>query len=158
MTLSKIVVHTDGGCPNNPGGAGAWAWIVEFVGLGRSLSGGGFIESTTNNYCEYAALAEAAGFLLRVDELGPEIQFLSDSMLVVQQLNGVWQIKQDTLRDVYGLALSRIAKLRARVPRVSIAWIKRDLNQEADAECNRIMDLHGVVGISWKERRLRLRS
>jgi ribonuclease HI len=153
MTLEKIIARIDGGCPNNPGGAGAWAWIVEFVGLGRKLSGGGFIESTTNNYCEYAGIAEAAGFLLRVDELGPEIAFLSDSMLCVQQLNGIWQQKQDSLRDVYSLAQARIAKLRSRVPLVSISWIKRDLNTEADGLCNDILDAHGVVGLSWQTRK-----
>jgi ribonuclease HI len=135
MTLEKIIARTDGGCPNNPGGAGAWAWIADF-GHGRKVSGSGFVESTTNNAMEYQAVAEAAGFLLRVDELGPEIQFLSDSMLVVQQLNGLWQQKQDSLRDVYSLALARIA----------------------NKLCNDILDEHGVVGLSWQARQAALKA
>jgi hypothetical protein len=73
-------------------------------------------------------------------------------MLVVRTLNGVWQIKEPSLRDVYNLALSRLAKLQQRVHKLSIGWIKRDLNVEADAECNRIMDLHGVVGVAKPRR------
>jgi ribonuclease HI len=149
--LEKIVVHSDGGCRNNPG-QGAWGYVVHFEGVDRKLTQGGYVEHATNNFLEYCGLAEAAGFLLRVDELGPEIQFLSDSMLVVRTLNGVWQIKEPSLRDVYNLALSRLAKLQQRVHKLSIGWIKRDLNVEADAECNRIMDLHGVVGVAKPRR------
>lgn len=151
MTLEKVIVWSDGGCRNNPGPA-SFGYVVDFVGTGRKITGGGFIEHASNNYAELAAISEAAGFLLRVDELGPEIEFRSDSMLVVQTLNGDWQLKEPSLRDVFNQALGRLAKLRLRVPKLSIGWIKRALNEEADAECNRIMDEHGVVGISWQAR------
>jgi ribonuclease HI len=151
MTLEKIIVHQDGGCPANPG-HGSWAWVIDFVGLDRKVTGSGFVKDTTNNQMEYRALCEAAGFLLRVDDLGPEIEFRSDSMLVVQQLNGVWQQKEPSLRDIYNLALGRIAKLRLRVPKLSIGWIKRDFNMEADALCNEVLDAHGVVGVAKPRR------
>jgi ribonuclease HI len=149
--LEKIIAWSDGGCRNNPGQA-AWAWVIHFVGPDRKLTGGGFMDHATNNYVEMAAVAEAAGFLLRVDDLGPEIEFKSDSMLCVQTLNGVWNLKESSLRDVYNLALSRIAKLQLRVPKLSIGWIKRDLNEEADALCNEILDQHGVVGVAKPRR------
>lgn len=152
--LQKVIVHSDGGCRSNPGAA-SWGYVVDFHfddGSARKLTGGGFIQHASNNYVEYCGIAEAAGVLLRVDELGPEIEFRSDSMLVVQTLNGVWTLKEPSLRDVYSLALSRVAKLMARVPRVSIGWIKRDLNSEADAICGAIQDEHGVVGAAKPRR------
>lgn len=159
MELKKLTVSTDGGCPCNPG-AGAWGYVVDFLfddGSSRKLTGGGFIQQCTNNFAELAAFSEAAGFLLRIDDLGPEIEFRSDSMLCVQTLNGVWNLKEPSLRDVYSLALGRIAKLQLRVPKLSIGWIKRDFNVEADAECNRILDLHGVVGVAKPRRAAFLR-
>lgn len=156
MTLEKIIVNGDGGCPNNPSD-GSWAYVIDFVGVDRKITGGGFVPNTTVNQMEYLALAEAAAFLLRVDELGPEIEFLSDSMLVVQQLNGIWQQRETSLRDVFNVALGRMAKLMLRVPKVSIRWIKRDLNQEADALCDAILAEHGVVGVAKPRRAAFLR-
>jgi ribonuclease HI len=151
MTLEKIIVKSDGGCRTNPGPA-AWGFVIDFVGTGRKLTQAGFIPHASNNYAELAAIAEAAGFLLRVNELGPEVQFLSDSMLVVQTLNGAWNLKEPSLRDVFNLACARLAKLRLRVPKLSISWIKRADNSEADALCNLVQDEHGVVGLSWQAR------
>lgn len=154
--LEKIVVKSDGGCRNNPG-AGSFGYVIDFVGLGRKITGGGFLVQTTNNLAEYAAIAEAARFLLRVDELGPEIQFLSDSKLCVEQLNGNWQLKEPSLRDIYNRALGHIAKLMLRVPKVTLSHIPRALNEEADQICNDIMDEHGVVGVAKPRRAAFLR-
>jgi ribonuclease HI len=151
MMLEKVIVNSDGGCRVNPG-PGSFGYVISFEGLDRKIIGGGFEERGSNNWFEFKALAEAAAFLLRVDDLGQEIEFRSDSMLVVQTLNGEWQLKEPSLRDVFSLAQARLAKLRLRVPKLSIDWIKRAENSEADAICNEIQDQHGVVGISWKER------
>lgn len=158
--LEKVIVFSDGGCPANPG-AGSWGFVADFhfdSGSARKVTGSGFVENTTNNQMEFRALSEAAGFLLQVDELGPEIEFRSDSMLIVQQLNGVWQQKEPSLRDIFNLALGRIAKLQARCPKVSIGWIKRCFNEEADALCNTILDEHGVVGVAKPRRAAFLRT
>jgi probable phosphoglycerate mutase len=122
----NVVVFTDGGCRSNPG-AGSFGYVIEFSEE-RKVTGGGFLDRTTNNFAELTAIAEAAACLLGLDDIGQEVQFRSDSMLCVKTLNGDWNLKEPSLRPVYELALGRIARLMARIPKVSIVWIPRELN------------------------------
>lgn len=58
--MSKIIVHTDGGCSGNPG-PGAWAYVMRYDSRLREASG--FQAATTNNRMELQAVIEALGYL-----------------------------------------------------------------------------------------------
>lgn len=51
--LKTVLIHTDGSCLKNPGGAGGYAALMQFHDTERAVSGGFF--STTNNRMELMA-------------------------------------------------------------------------------------------------------
>lgn len=92
--------------------------------------------NTTNNVGEYGGLLLA---LELAAELGiDELKILSDSKLIVQQVCGYWKCKQPHL-----IPLRDKAREDARVfKKVSIHWIPREGNTEADALCREAVEAH----------------
>ncbi len=131
--MTKATLYADGGARGNPGPAGSGAVLLDERGiviaeLRRSLG------HATNNVAEYTGLIIGLEEALRrgVDDLDVRL----DSLLVVQQMNGVWKIKHPGLRP---LAL-RAGELLARFPRRTIVHVPRELNTLADAQVNRAID------------------
>ncbi len=131
--MTKATLYADGGARGNPGPAGSGAVLMDERGvviaeLRRSLG------HATNNVAEYTGLIIGLEEALRrgVDDLDVRL----DSLLVVQQMNGVWKIKHPGLRP---LAL-RAGELLARFPRRTIVHVPRELNTLADAQVNRAID------------------
>lgn len=85
------------------------------------------IGSGTNNEAEYAALMAVldAAVEAKVDNLVVH----GDSQLVVRQVNGEWFIKEKNLVPMCKTVLD----LKAQIPNVTLRWIPRDENAEADA-------------------------
>jgi probable phosphoglycerate mutase len=131
--VTKATLYADGGARGNPGPAGSGAVLLDENGnvvaeLRRSLG------HATNNVAEYTGLIIGLEEALRrgVDELDVRL----DSLLVVQQMNGRWKIKNPGLKP---LAL-RAGELLARFPRRTIEHVPRELNTLADAQVNRAID------------------
>src|SRR5262245_16205281 len=125
MTLEAYI---DGGSRGNPGEAGIGVFVPGVVRIAEYLGVG------TNNFAEYSALLTALRFAVfqRCDEL----HVFADSELVVKQVNGEYQVKNDSIRLLFDSA-SRWIKL---VPRFSISHIRRENNKEADKLANFAMD------------------
>ena len=126
-------MYADGGARGNPGPAGSGAVLLDehgtvIVELMR------FLGHATNNVAEYTALIIGLEEALRrgIDDLDIRM----DSLLVVQQMKGVWKIKHPGLRP---LAL-RAGELLARVPNRTIEHVPREQNSLADALVNRAID------------------
>jgi ribonuclease HI len=125
----KLTAFVDGASRGNPGPAGAGAWIAPAEGrpaeehyqaLGR----------TTNNVAEYRALLLA---LARAAAAGAEeVDVFSDSLLLVQQVNGAYRVKADHLKPLLAEAVRRAKEFR----RFSIAHVPREKNREADRLAN----------------------
>lgn len=117
----KYLIHCDGIAEPNPG-HGAWAFIV-FDGTGQEVaSKSGYIGSNvTNNVAEYRAVIEALVWCHELDE--DECLIQTDSQLVVNQLNGSWQVKSDNLRSWYDNAKDLLE------PHVRIEWVKGSDNK-----------------------------
>ena len=131
--MSKATLYADGGARGNPGPAGSGAVLLDEHGvviaeMRRSLG------HATNNVAEYTGLIIGLEEALRrgVDDLDVRL----DSLLVVQQMNGLWKIKHPGLRP---LAL-RAGELLARFPKRTIVHVPRELNTLADAQVNRAID------------------
>lgn len=60
--LSKVIIHTDGGCLGNPG-VGGWAAVLEAGKHTKEISGGE--PATTNNRMELRAAIEALNALVK---------------------------------------------------------------------------------------------
>jgi ribonuclease HI len=124
----KLEAYIDGGSRGNPGEAGVG---VHFPGVVRIAE---YLGSGTNNYAEYSALLAALRFAAfsRCDEL----LVYADSELVVKQIKGEYQVKNEGIRMLYDSAKRWIAL----IPQFSIHHVRRENNKEADKLANLAMD------------------
>ena len=99
----NLKIFTDGGAKGNPGPAAIGVVIQDENGQ-LIHQFGKFIGHSTNNFAEYQAIAEALQHLvLHVTCYmlhDAKIDFYIDSLLVVNQLNGTFKIKNSKLREL----------------------------------------------------------
>jgi ribonuclease HI len=135
----KFIVHTDGGARGNPGPA-AVGVVIEKIVDGRSSIVDEFgkrIGEATNNIAEYTAVKEALKAMKPLVGESPEMYFYLDSTLVVNQLNGIFKIKEPTLRSL----ATDIRILEEEVGGgVHYITIPREQNRRADFLVNQALD------------------
>lgn len=125
MNDTWILVRADGAAQGNPGPGGI-GYLIEEENGQILASGSAFIGETTNNVAEYRALIAA---LKRARELGfRRVRVLSDSLLVVQQVNGKWRVRDKSLEPLYAEVSALLAAFEER----SVEHVPREENQEAD--------------------------
>ena len=131
--MTRLVVHVDGGARGNPGPAAAAAVV--------SAEDGEVLDETavvlgraTNNVAEYR------GLLLGIDRaraLGAtEVDFVMDSELVANQINGRYKVKSPDLATLHRQALDALAGFE----RWSVKSVPRAQNAAADALVNQALD------------------
>jgi ribonuclease HI len=133
LSVSKVIVHTDGASRGNPGPAAIGAVLHDDKGiLLAEISRR--VGRTTNNRAEYlavvAALEKAIGLGAR------QVTLLSDSELVVKQLLGRYRVKNTALRPLY----LKIVELLASLEKFSAFCVPREQNAAADALANKALD------------------
>jgi ribonuclease HI/ADP-ribose pyrophosphatase YjhB (NUDIX family) len=128
-------IYTDGGSRGNPGPSAIGYYIIGADG--REIKRGGeFLGMSNSRLAEYYGLKEG---LEQAIELGlRRVNFKSDSLMMVNQLNGVYPVKNKDLLQVY----EDVLKLISRLDSFSIVHVPREQNREADAEVNRAIDEH----------------
>jgi ribonuclease H / adenosylcobalamin/alpha-ribazole phosphatase len=131
----KLVVEADGGSRGNPGPAGYGALVRDPV-TGRVLEEiSDSLGTSTNNVAEYSGLVAGLRAAARIAPQA-DVEVRMDSRLVVEQMSGRWQIKDQNLRS-----LARAAQDAARrLGRVSYVWVPRARNAHADRLANQAMD------------------
>jgi ribonuclease HI len=129
----KAKLSTDGGARGNPGPA-AYGYVLE-AEEGTVLDARGeTIGVATNNVAEYRALI--AG-LEKAVELGiDELEVVSDSELLVKQMQGEYRVKNETLRELNDEANS----LERKLGRVRYKAVRREHNELADKLVNDALD------------------
>jgi ribonuclease HI len=132
----KFIVHTDGGARGNPGPAAVGVVIED--GTKKTLRRfGKQIGETTNNVAEYTAVAEALRVIRELGGESPDVEFYLDSTLVVNQLNGLFKIKDATLRTL----VTDIRILEQEVGGVvRYTAVPREQNRRADFLVNQALD------------------
>ncbi len=132
----KIIIHTDGGSRGNPGPAAIG--IVVSRDKDVIFEKSATIGNTTNNIAEYTAVLEALKHLSsQVSEKIDSVSFCLDSLLVVEQLNGNYKIKNTGLLPLY----NEIQKLRSSLSySVTFQYVPRAQNAHADALVNQALD------------------
>ncbi|MFH0942722.1 MAG: ribonuclease HI family protein [Candidatus Beckwithbacteria bacterium] len=135
MNDAVLNIYTDGGSRGNPGPAAIG--VVVKNSLGKTLAAfGKTIGSTTNNQAEYQALIAALNWLKNHPAV-QQVNFFLDSVLVVNQLNGLWKIKNVNLRR----QLITIRELEAAIPaKLFYQAIPREQNLLADLQVNLALD------------------
>ncbi|OYX39833.1 hypothetical protein B7Z00_00220 [Candidatus Saccharibacteria bacterium 32-50-10] len=129
---STLVVYSDGGSRGNPGPSAAGYVILR--GDQVIDQGGEYLGITTNNQAEYhgVRLGLEAAVRLGVDEVEVKV----DSMLVANQLKGVYKIKNRELWPVN----ERVRDLVAHFKKVKFTHVPREMNRLADGMVNRTLD------------------
>jgi ribonuclease HI len=128
----ELTIYTDGASRNNPGEAGAGAYITRD---GRPIERlARYLGTTTNNVAEYTA---AIMGLEQAVKLGARrVKLLADSELLVKQINGQYRVKNEGLKPLH----ARVKELVARIGSVEVQYIPREQNKEADALANKAID------------------
>ena len=65
-----------------------------------------------------------------------EVEFVGDSKLIVEQVNGNWKVKQDHLRPLH----TKVRDALRDLPHWSIRHVKRGENERADQLLNDALD------------------
>ena len=126
-------LSTDGGARGNPGPA-AFGYVLETEDGTVLDARGEAIGVATNNVAEYRALI--AG-LEKAIELGvDELEVVSDSELLVKQMQGEYRVKNEVLRELNDEANF----LERKLGRVRYKAVRREHNELADKLVNEALD------------------
>jgi len=127
----KAKLSTDGGARGNPG---PYGYVLEAENGTVLDARGETIGVATNNVAEYRALI--AG-LEKAVELGvDELEVVSDSELLVKQMQGEYRVKNEALRELNDEANS----LERKLGRVRYTAVRREHNELADKLVNEALD------------------
>jgi probable phosphoglycerate mutase len=128
-----IHAHCDGGSRGNPGPSGYGAVVTSADGaVLAELSE--YLGIRTNNYAEYSGLLAVLAWALENGHT--QVKVVSDSELMVKQIQGKYRVNSPDLKPLWQQARDRIAKL----DRFEITHALRHKNKEADALANAAMD------------------
>ncbi|MFA6495193.1 MAG: ribonuclease HI family protein [Candidatus Paceibacterota bacterium] len=131
----KIIIYTDGGSRGNPGPAAIGVYVKT---LDKKY--GVTIGTATNNDAEYQAVIFA---LKKIKQLvGSEnaaqtsVEIRSDSQLIVNQLSGMFKLKEQSLWKYFIDIWNRKQDFAS----VAFAYVPREENSVADAMVNQALD------------------
>ena len=133
MIVPSYVANIDGGARGNPGPAG-WGAVIQTPEGGLVAELKGALPHATNNVAEYEGLLAALRWA--AEHGATELHLKSDSLLLVQQMRGVYKVKNEGLKPLYGQA----RLLAHRIGRVTYEHVRRELNKDADRLANEAMD------------------
>jgi ribonuclease HI len=133
-----VYVWCDGSIQGgNPGGWAVGGWLAKDED--GEVFNRGCIDLkkepwNTNNMAEYSAVWAALATLVRDGQAGEHLVVHSDSKLIVNQLLGVYQVSNPTLKAFCEI----VHRLEVEFLSVTYQWIPREQNEEADAQSRRL--------------------
>lgn len=125
-------VYTDGGSRGNPGKSACAFVILKDGKLFHQESI--FLGIGTNNNAEYEGLLHAIDFLIQNSIF--EARFFSDSELMVKQINKVYKVKDEGIKNLYNRFESKVKNIK----KFEISHVRREKNKEADLLVNKCLD------------------
>jgi len=132
-TADWTIAHCDGGSRGNPGPAGYGA-IVEDAKGNTLAELSEFLGIQTNNYAEYSGLLAVLRWAI---ENGVQrLRVISDSELMVKQMQGKYKVASPVLRPLYEDA----RKMARRIETLEMRHTLRGGNKVADRLANEAMD------------------
>lgn len=133
----RLTVFADGGARGNPGPA-ATGFVVKDSSGKIIHQQGKYIGKATNNVAEYQAVIEALKWIKSSIEYPvSSIQFFLDSKLIVNQLNGLFKVKEIKMRNL----IIKVRQLEREVGgNVFYQLVPRQKNLLADSLVNQILN------------------
>ena len=128
-----VTLYSDGGYRMHEH-LGAWAWCLvegdQIISEGSDL-----VRDSTSNRCEYLALINGLTFAVGKYSY---LTCVSDSQLLVNQLNGVYKVKDEHIKQLYRILVGICEKFEC----VRFVWHEREgtWNQFCDKMCDEIID------------------
>jgi ribonuclease HI len=133
----SLILFSDGGSRGNPGPA-ACSFIAEKNGK-IIFSQSKYLGVQTNNVAEYCGVLLALKWLIKYSGKNTidQIVFHLDSLLIANQLKGIYKIKNENLRIYY----SNIKKLEVKIKsKILYKHVYREKNKMADLLVNKCLD------------------
>ncbi len=137
---SKLKIYSDGGARGNPGPAACGVVIKDLQGQTISKHSK-YLGKATNNQAEYNGILLGLG---EAKKLGAkEVDFYSDSELVVNQLSQNFKVKNLDIQSLF----VKIWNLSVGLKKVRYHHIYREENKEADSLVNIELDekVKGII-------------
>jgi ribonuclease HI/pterin-4a-carbinolamine dehydratase len=129
----KVKIFGDGGSRGNPGPS-ASGFVILDMEDNVLVDRGVYLGITTNNQAEYTSLRLALEECLKMGV--KEVQVYMDSLLVVNQMKGIFKVKNRDLWPIH----DAIKKLATQFDEISFSHVPREFNKLADAAVNRALD------------------
>lgn len=131
--LDKAVLYADGGSRGNPGPSAA-GFVIQDMSGEVIESWNKYLGMTTNNQAEYHALVAGLEWCKQHDVR--EVTVRLDSLLVINQMKGIFKVKNRDLWTLYETA----KKYQASFKKISFTHVPREMNKQADGEVNKALD------------------
>ena len=131
--VNKVLLYADGGSRGNPGPS-ATGYVLLDEDERILQQSGEYLGITTNNQAEYQAVKLGLKNALEMGAV--EVDVYLDSLLVVNQMKGVFKVKN---RDLWPIHES-IKELCEKFKEVEFTHVPREMNKLADAEVNKVLD------------------
>lgn len=148
--LPQVTITTDGGCDPNPG-AGAWAAILRFGNVSKTLSGAD--PATTNNRMELTAIAES----LEALKSPCKVKLRTDSQQSIFAVCAGY-FAEDTKKrrkwEAKGKNMDLVRRIWAQCARHEInpVWIKAHAgdhdNEACDRLCTEVISKHFIRNVT----------
>ncbi|MBR3270129.1 reverse transcriptase-like protein [Candidatus Saccharibacteria bacterium] len=132
-TASAATINVDGASRGNPGPSGI-GYVIKDVSGNIVERNGEFIGFTTARSAEYFAMKK--GIERAIELRIKSVQFISDNLMLVNQLNGILKPKNADIIPIF----NDIQGLLGSFDSVSFTYVPRSENSAADKEANLAID------------------
>ena len=132
-TITNAKLYTDGGSRGNPGPSAA-GYVLLGTDDAVVKKEGKYLGIITNNQAEYLALK--SGLELAKEYDVQELDVFMDSLLVVNQMKGVFKVKNLDLQPIH----RSVKELASTFHNISFNYVPRELNKLADSMVNECLD------------------
>jgi len=134
---NDLLILSDGGSRGNPGPA-ACAFVVEKEGK-IIFSQNKYLGKNTNNVAEYSGVILALTWLTKYSSENQvdSINYFLDSLLITNQLNGIYKIKNENLKKYFDIIKNLEKKIKIKI---NYKHIYREKNKMADLLVNKCLD------------------
>lgn len=132
-STAEVKIFADGGSRGNPGPS-AGGFVVLDMDDQILHESGKYLGITTNNQAEYHSLKGGMELALRIG--ARTVHVYMDSMLVVNQMKGIYKVKNRDLWPIHQAIKDMVPKFKE----VTFTHVPREYNKLADGMVNKTLD------------------
>jgi ribonuclease HI len=134
--MKNLTVYCDGGARGNPGPA-AIGFVITDDKQKNLVKHGQLIGKATNNIAEYKSIIGALEWINKnIDSKDIHVQVFMDSLLIVNQLKGLYKVKNKNLLKLF----LKAKRLENKFTKINYNHIARNKNKLADQLLNIALD------------------